>query len=512
MTKRVLATLASGALLLVLLGCATGETHPVAAATGPLFHDSPPPGAVVQQNEGSPAARRPEPVKPNILLLLTDDQNLADMAAMPRTHRLMSRLGTRFTHALSQYPLCCPARATLLTGQESHNHGVLGNLAPWGGFGKLRDAETTPVWLRRVGYHTTLLGKYLQGYEDTPTYVPPGWDEWYVPTVGAYDYYSQLVNENGTLRWHIGTYNTTYVADRVTELVQEQAAARRPFFTWVNFLAPHFGTPVEPDDPRARVPGSPVDTPAVERRYRDAMAHVRNPRTAAFNEPRMGDKPKEMRLNGRLPAADLDEALQQRRESLMSVDAAVVRIIRTLERTGELDDTVVVFGSDNGFMTGQHRWFQKVLGYEESVRVPLYVAGPGFEPGAVRDQLVTLTDVAATFLDVARARPTLEPDGLSLRPFSADPGYRRDRSVLLEAGGSPHVGLDHLYRGVRTPAGLVYLRWHNGHEEVYDLTRDPAQVHGRIDARERKHLVRLRAALAALQHCRGVDCTLVRQP
>ena len=516
MTRRRLASLAVSALALTTLGCATDQTRPVAAPAdpgdAPLLRASPPPGSVVSAPEAASTHRRPHPRRPNILLLLTDDQNAADMAAMPRTDRLMSRLGTRFTHGLSQYPLCSPSRASLLTGQEAHNHGVLGNDLPWGGVDRLRDAETVPVWLQRAGYHTTLLGKYLQHYEDDPSYVPPGWDEWYVPTRGVYDYYSSLVNENGSLRWHSGTYQSSYVADRATALLQRQARAGQPFFTWVNFLAPHFGTPVEVDDPRAEEPGSVVDTPAVEDRYRDTEQGLRNPRTAAFDEPDLHDKPRALRGRPTLVPAYLDEALQQRRESLRSVDDAVVRILRTLRRTGALDHTVVVFGSDNGFSTGEHRWYQKVLGYEEDIRVPLYVAGPGFEPGAVRDQLVTLTDVAATFLRTAHAHPTLEPDGLPLQPFSRDPAYRADRSVLVEAGGSPHVGLDRLYRGVRTPSGLVYLRWNDGHEEVYDLTRDPHEVHGGVDARERPHLRRLRAALAALERCRGVDCTLVRQP
>jgi arylsulfatase A-like enzyme len=497
----------AGALALSLVGCATSpeNTATVAAGRGPLFLESPAPARVV------PVAARTARPKPNILLLLTDDQNATDMRAMPRTSRLMGELGTTFTRAVSQYPLCSPARASLLTGQEAHNHGVMGNNAPWGGFSKLRDRETVPVWLRRAGYHTTLLGKYLQGYENTPRYIAPGWDEWYVPGAGAYDYYTSRVNENGRLRWHSGTYQTTYVANRATALIKRQAAARKPFFTWVNFLAPHFGSPVESDDPRATTAGSPVDTPAVESRYRDTARGLRNPRSAAFNEPDMSDKPREVR-RAKLRDRYLDESLQQRRESLRSVDDAVVRIIRTLRRTGELRNTVIVFSSDNGFMTGQHRWFQKILGYEESTRIPLYVAGPGFEPGAVRRQLVTLTDVAATFLAVSRADPTLDPDGLSLRRFSQDPGYRADRSVLLEAGGSPHQGLDRIFTGVRTPNGLVYLRWHNGHEEVYDLRRDPHEVHGEIDDLERRHLGRLRAALDALQGCRGVQCTLVRQP
>ena len=274
----------------------------------------------------------------------------------------------------------------------------------------------------------------------------------------------------------------------------------------MSFLAPHFGGPVEPDDPRAADPGSRVDTPAVEDRYRDAAAGVRNPRDASFNEPDNRDKARFMRRQVPLPEQFLDESLQQRRESLMSVDDAVVDIIRTLRRTGRLDRTVVVFTSDNGFATGQHRWFHKVLGYEESVRVPLFVAGPGFARGAVRDQLVTLTDVAATFVDVAGVEPGLPLDGRSLRPLSAEPGTPGRSRLLLEAGGWPFPKLKYLYRGVRTSDELTYLRWYDGHEEVYDLRRDPLQLDGTVDEQEAAALPDLRAALSELGSCRAQDC------
>lgn len=448
----------------------------------------------------TPAVRRP-----NVLLLLTDDQTLADMEAMPRTSRLMGRIGTEFTHAISQYPLCCPARATLLTGLESHNHRVLGNDPPWGGFDFFDDEQTVPVWLQRSGYHTSIVGKYLQHYEEHPTYLPPGWSDWRVPTIGTYHFYNRLVNENGTLRWTRDSYQTSWARDVVEQTITRRAGDR-PFFAWVSFLAPHFGGPVEPDDPRASDPGSRVDTPAVEDRYRDAAAGLRNPRDASFNEPDNRDKSRFMRRQVPLPEQFLDESLQQRRESLMSVDDAVVDIIRTLRRTGELDRTVVVFTSDNGFATGQHRWFHKVLGYEESIRVPLFVAGPGFARGAVRDQLVTLTDVAATFVDVAGVAPDLPLDGRSLRPLSADPLEPGRSQLLLEAGGWPFPDLKYLYRGVRTSDEMTYLRWYDGHEEVYDLRRDPLQLDGTVDQQEAAALPGLRSSLSQLGSCRAQDC------
>src|SRR5688500_11432131 len=119
-------------------------------------------------------------VRPDVVVVMTDDQTLRDMAAMPNTRRMIGGAGATFTNAFVSYPLCCPSRATFLTGQHSHNNGVRTNAPPNGGVEALRTSHTLPVWLKRAGYDTIHVGKYLNGYglRRRPT-IPPGWSEWY---------------------------------------------------------------------------------------------------------------------------------------------------------------------------------------------------------------------------------------------------------------------------------------------------------------------------------------------
>lgn len=458
------------------------------------------------------ATGTPEPSRrPNILLLLTDDQAAADMRAMTRTARRLGRQGTQFTRAFSSYPLCCPARATILTGQLAHNHHVMGNEPPWGGLGRFDDDETLPVWLKRAGYRTATLGKYLHGFPELTgdRYIPPGWDDWRVPAYDIYDYYDYTLAENGRLRRYQGKYQTDFVRDKASSMVKRLAAGSEPFFFWVNFLAPHVGLPEEPDDPRTIHGRTAVDTPAVAPEYRDRMRGTKVPRTRAFNERNVTDKAKFVQHLKRRQPLSLDELYQQRLEALLSVDDAVKAILDALKRTGEYDDTIIVFGSDNGYALGQHRWVTKILGYEESTRIPLYVAGPGITRGVRRDQQVSLADLTATFLDVAGAKSTLSVDGVSLRPLTHDPRKRADRDLLLEAGGWPHEELDRLYTGIRTADDRVLLRWFDGTEEVYDLDRDPLQLNGRIGPAEQAWVQDLRKKLDRLEDCKGAACSAV---
>ncbi len=447
--------------------------------------------------------------RPDVVMFLTDDQSLRDLSAMVRTRRWMRRTGTTFTRAFSQYPLCCPARATLLTGQVAHNHGVMGNEEPWGGFTLFDDSRTLPLWLQAAGYRTLYLGKYLNGYPlaGEETYVPPGWDEWHAPVRGIYNYRHFQVNDNGTLHRY-RRYQADYVRRRAVQLVTTYAAGEQPFFLWAGFLAPHAGLPVEPDDPRATHGPGAVDTPAVARRYRDSEAGRRLLAKPSVNEADMADKGPLLRDRGTYPRAQLREEEQQRREALRSVDDTVAAVLAALRRAGELDDTVVVFTSDNGFMVGEHRWNHKILGYEESARVPLLMSGPGVPRGETRRALVSLTDLPATILDLAGAEPGLPQDGISLLRVLDDPGSVTRRSLLLEAGGSlTHRTASRLYTGVRTADGHVLLRWYDGSEEVYDLTTDPFELDGGVSAAEAPRLDDLRARLAALQDCVGAECS-----
>ena len=446
--------------------------------------------------------------KPNVILFLTDDQTLSDMRVLGAVKRRVGGAGTTFSRAFSSFPLCCPARATLLTGQYAHNHGVMGNRPPDGGFQAFDDDETLAVWLTRVGYNTLLLGKYLNGYEDGPStrnYRPPGWAEWQVPAVDIYNYRSFAMNENGKLVPY-SRNPVDHVRDRGIELIQRYAAQEKPFFLQAGFVAPHPGGPVEPDDPIAVNGLHAINTPGVAPKYRDVFRHLPLPSKPSILERDMSDKPSMIRVRER-PRWEFREAYQQRLESLLSVNEAVDRMLDALEATGEAQHTVVIFTSDNGHLVGEHRGFEKVVGYEESVRVPLIISGPGFRSGVRRNQLVTLADLTSTIAQAAGAVPTLLQDGRPLQALSRDPRVASDRSVLLEAGPTPQTSGERLYTGIRTPDGLSLLVWHTGAVEYYDLHEDPFQVHGRVSGTEtvaeRDDLI---ARLDALKDCAGATC------
>ena len=219
----------------------------------------------------------------------------------------------------------------------------------------------------------------------------------------------------------------------------------------------------------------------------------------------MSDKPFFRPGRPTLPRVQLREHYQQRRESLRSVDDAVAAMLRRLDRSGERRNTLVVFTSDNGFLVGEHRWNGKTLGYEESIRVPVILSGPGFPSGVVRHQIVSQADVTATLLDAASVVVDRPVDGTSLVPLAQDPARLAGRTLLIESGGWPRPKALRLYTGVRTSDDFVLIRWTNGTEEVYDLSRDPFQLHGGVSAAEAERLPALRRARKALVACAGVE-------
>jgi N-acetylglucosamine-6-sulfatase len=447
--------------------------------------------------------------RPNIVVLMTDDQTLASMSAMPKTQALLGERGTTFTRSFANYALCCPSRATLFTGQYAHNHGVLSNQAPSGGYARLDKSNWLPLWLQAAGYRTMHVGKFLNGYGArglSATEVPPGWNDWHGtvdPT--TYLFWGYTVNENGVLRTYGAArepefYSTDFFARRANELIAGAAPARQPFFLSVAFVAPHTGGPAEPDDPRGHA------TPAVAPRHANAFSSVALPLAPSWNEADMSDKP--LGLQGRRPisaarATAIQEGYRQRLESLLAVDDAIESILGGLRAVGELDDTVILFTSDNGFFHGEHRVpMGKLLAYEPSIRLPLYMRGPGVPEGGVRRQLVTNADLAPTILDAADARAGRVQDGRSLFGLLNDPGAQWGRELLLEGGTAQGL----------TFTGLRNYRWkyieHNtGEVELYDLERDPDEL---VSLHADPAFAGVRAAmaarLAALRTCVGRTC------
>ncbi|HEX6150942.1 sulfatase [Nocardioides sp.] len=439
---------------------------------------------------------------PNVVLVLVDDGRVDDLAAMPRVRQLIGAAGVSFTDFYAPFPLCCPARATLLTGQYAHNHGVLGNTAPGGGFRKFRDQSTLATWLTPT-YRTGLIGKYLNGY--APPYRPPGWDEWMVP--------SALYGYTGT-RWYVhrGTgggyqtisgYQTDTIAALASDFVARNAPQEEPFFLFTSIVAPHDGQPRDPDD----VAGYP--SPYVKPVYRDRFAGLTNT-DPSFDEADVSDKPIRPTRLSSTDIRGITEHLQQRREASLSIDDAVARIMQALTDSGELADTYVIFASDNGLMLGEHRIRGgKSTPYEVANRIPFLVRGPGIPAGSEVHQVAGQIDFAATVMAMAGLPAPSSVDGASLLELLHDPGSAGParRGVLLEATANSDTETPPWhYRGV-VDGNWKYVERATGRKELYDLVADPFELTnlaGRAAyAQPQQELAQL---LFTLRECDGSQC------
>jgi N-acetylglucosamine-6-sulfatase len=453
---------------------------------------------------GAAPEPRQQQSRPNVVVLLTDDQTIESMRVMGGVRAALAASGTTFTRAFVSNPLCCPSRATLYTGQYSHNHGVIGNRPPEGGYGRLDKSEWLPLWLQRAGYHTVHIGKFMNRYgqDSPPTEVPPGWNEWYTSVdPSTYRFTGYDLNENGVVTSY-PTYSTDEYSQRAVDAVARLAPSAQPFFLSVAYLAPHSGAPGDPDDPFAFVTPSPAP------RHRDAFVAEPLPSSPAFDEADVSDKPSFVRRRPRLSpdrVAAITENYRQELESLLAVDEGIVRVVDALRAAGELENTLIVFTSDNGYFHGEHRIPNgKVMVYEPSIRVPLILRGPGVPSGARRRQLVTNADLAPTILEASAGTPAVRvPDGRSLFPLLRDRGLAWGRELLVE--GAPGI-LAVAYAALRNDR-FVYAEHDNGERELYDLRRDPHQLQNVVGDRGYAAIEgRLAERLAALSTCAGRSC------
>ena len=456
---RGLAVLTSVALLgSFLTACSNGPTHTDETAQHVSAEPRNPPPKVV------PTRDLPPNDGPNILVVTTDDMRWDELRYVPNVRKYVASRGLRFSNSFAPNPLCCPSRASFLTGQYSHNHGVYTHEVPYG-YAAFDDHLTVGTALNTAGYQTALVGKYLNGYGKQPsmvtggpsaTYVPDGWTDWMVSIEkrwpvgspyrgGTYNYQSFTQNVNGKVTGNRGTYSSVVVGDQVQRLVRKYDAAREtghPWFIWATPVAPHFGGPAEADDPSPyrtkRGTLSTFQTPArpdwVKGWFDDEIKRAPGVRAGERPSERdVSDKPDFIRKLPDLVGAErraLLEVQRQRAEALFAWDRQFGRIVRTLKKTGQYQDTVIVFTSDNGYFTGEHRQRSgKIKPYEPSLRVPLVVAGPGI-PHGVREAPVTTIDVTATILDLAGAslaRGRRVVGGAGVRGRPAVVGASRDR-------------------------------------------------------------------------------------
>ena len=512
------------ALLLMLVVCAAcGSDHarPSAAPATPGASSS----GRSEAGRAAPALEASTPpsfrhrkgrARPNVMVVMMDDMRSDELQYIPNVRRYVRDRGLHFTNSFSPYPLCCPARSSFLLGQYAHNHGVLFHRSPYG-FGSIDDSRTIATAMKASGYRTAMVGKYLNLYgvqrsrvtgRSSVRYVPAGWDNWMTgldtiwpvgsPYAGnTYDYFSFTQNINGTVVLHPGQYSSDVVGNEVNNLLGGYAKGpRKPWFMWVTPVAPHFGGPLEPDDPKdyteadGRVQNfaTPARPDSVKGRFDTVLTHAPGTRVHGPSEADVSDKPRNISRFLETTPTENRRVLQierQRAESLYVFDRNFGRMVAKLKQTHQWRNTLIMFTSDNGYYTGEHRQRQgKIKPHEPVIHVPLLVAGPDV-PRGVRRSPVTTFDLTDTILDIAGA--TLpKTDGES----KADLIYGKDRGwtyPMLTEGLIPEVrgkrftftghGLTEV--GVRT-GRWKFVRYANGDQELYDLLRDPLELTSRI--------------------------------
>jgi N-acetylglucosamine-6-sulfatase len=465
------------------------------------------------------------PGAPNILMILTDDQDVQSgtLAYMPHLQELLVNQGTSFSNMLVPLSLCCPSRTTILRGQFPHNTGVLTNSLPNGGFEKAfslnLEASTLATVLHGAGYRTVLLGKYLNGYPNTatPMYIPPGWDEWYSPIAGdPYGEFKYTLNENGTAVMYGSTpadYLTDVIYGKATDFIRRATAANpaQPFFIYFATYAPH-------------APYTPAP------RHANLFPNVTAPHYPSFNEADVSGKPAYISSKPLLTAMEIngiDADFRNRLRALQAVDEAIAGLVTTLTSTGRLANTYIFFTADNGYHMGEHRLLPgKYTPYETDIHVPLVVRGPGVPIGAVRDQYAGNLDLAETYADLAGVQPMVFSDGRSLKGLLQNPPTTVWRQgFLLEEFGTgefdppdARVGLTEppdkqdlatvvpipSYFGFQAP-GYKYVEYETGEKELYTAS-DPYELTNVASKVNPSISTALTSYVSLFENCKGDGC------
>jgi arylsulfatase A-like enzyme len=396
--------------------------------------------------------------RPNILLILTDDIAPSDsLLAMPTVQSEIVQKGILFDNSFVTNPLCCPSRATILTGRYSHSTGVYTDVSPLN-YAAFRDDEksTVATWLKSAGYHTALIGKYMNGYGGLR--VPPGWERW-VAFKGQAAYYNYSLREDGAIVSYGSTeadYSTDVLGAKVIDFIRG-VPATDPFFVEFSPYAAH--------------------GPAIAaNRHLGAFTTTTFQRSPSFNEADVSDKPAWVRNLALKSAGSIDSFRRKQLRTLLAADEAVANILGTLESTGRLDNTLIMFASDNGYVRGEHRFTGKLAPYEEALRVPLAIRYDALISTPRTDShLVVNVDWAQTFAEIGGvSAPGAE--GRSLVPLLTSPNATWRTRFLIEhmQAGDPVP----TYCGIRDRR-YVYVRYATGEEELYDLSTDPYQMTNR---------------------------------
>jgi N-acetylglucosamine-6-sulfatase len=435
-----------------------------------------------------PRARAQTATKPNVVFVITDDQHIYHLKHMPYLSSKPHGDWIEFANAFENTPLCCPTRATILTGQYSHHHGITGQSSI-----KFKDTSTIATWLKSAGYRTGLIGKYLNGYP-TPTqpanYIPPGWDYWVANQDGV-GYYNYKLTENGKTVSY-GSAPEDYETDvlhRKAMNFLDTTPTSTPFFLYLSTHAAHDSGNI----PAPRHKGAYKTLP---------LFYGPN-----FNESDVSDKPAWVRALPLVSKSSMDTNQRLAAETLLAVDESIKGIMDKLIERGQLDNTVFIFMTDNGFSFGAHRWVQKMCVYEECVRTPLLIRYPGIGGNRTETRLVSSVDIAPTLAALSEVSPTHKVDGRSLVPLLNGTATEWRQSLLLEYQGAPEPNEPPPFWAVRTPEWkYVELETDGKWRELYrvsishggrpssDRKRDPYELENVVN---RSDLSSIRSSLAA---------------
>jgi arylsulfatase A-like enzyme len=442
----------------------------------------------------------PIPGRPNLVFILVDDFDVASLPYLPRLQSL-AEAGVYFENSFVSYSSCAPSRASILRGQYAHNHAVISNDLPRGGFQHWhelgRGNSTVATWLQGSGYRTGFFGKYLNLYPAGAAegYVPPGWTEWYGSL--ASHYYDFRVNENGTPTDYpcCEVYETDLLATRAADFIRRRGSGPHPLFLYIAPFAPH-----KPAAPASRHAGE--------------FAGLQAPRPPSFNEADVSDKPHHLRVSLLTDPeiAEIDELFRERLRSMRAVEELIDSVVAALESVDRRDKTYLFFYSDNGFHLGQHRLgATKLTAFDEDIRVPLLVSGPGIRGGRTVGATVVNHDIAPTLAELAGALPAHEIDGRSFAPqLFGIRGASGRRGFLVERWRVEPNQPDLLpgYRALRT-SDYLYVEWDTGEFELYDRGVDPYEMENIYTAADPGFLSELTAWADRLGSCAGRGCIAV---
>jgi arylsulfatase A-like enzyme len=420
--------------------------------------------------------------RPNILLIVTDDQRDGTMSMMPDVERWFGAGGTRYENAFATTPACCPARASILTGLYAHNHGILTNRE---NPDLLAAAEPLMVQraLRNDGYRTALFGKYLNNWPNERD--PANFDRWATTPFVAFG--GEEWNVDGSVR-KVTQNSTSFLGDlSISFLRDREREDARPWFLDLAFMAPHLPATVEP-------------------RYLDVVVPPLEP-TSAMLEVDRSDKPGYVRRRHLRSLVDIELRRVPALRSLVAVDDQVDRIMRALKEMGELQNTVAIFVSDNGYLWGEHGRSKKAAPYLPAIEVPLYVRWPGHvAAGGIDTRLVGSLDIGPTMFAAAGVEAPSAFDGRNLLDRTSDRA-----GLLLE---SWRISDEPSWTAVLTKS-WIYVEYVSDRtkevtfREYYRIRGDPYQLvnllHDGDDAND-PNVARLAAVLARLRSCAGAQC------